>query len=98
MMTDTQREALAQTVDDLNDRIATHSDAALDALESIEAHDSDTYATLENHRVADIELRRAQLHAGLALGLRVDILTQLVTAAALPGYFGDRADDRAEAE
>lgn len=94
-LTDEKAAALAEIVDDLNERIATHTDAALDAIENVEANyegwregsaeDGDELET-RAYYFADTDLRRAQVHAALALGLRLDILTQLLTVAALPGY------------
>ena len=88
-LTDEKAAALAEIVDDLNERIATHTDAALDAnyegWREGSAEDGDELET-RAYYFADTDLRRAQVHAALALGLRLDILTQLLTVAALPGY------------
>ena len=84
-MIDTEkREALNMIVDDLQERITVHTDVALDAIEGVEKHPVADDADAETYRMADLELKRAQVHTSLALGLRLDVLTQLLLVVALP--------------
>ena len=77
---ETTRNALVEVVREFQDRVTVHADQALDALELAE---DDKELTAE---LISLELRRAELHASLALGVRVDLLTTLLITFALPEH------------
>ena len=88
-LTDEQRRELADAIADFGDQVATHTGEAIGAIEAIEGLDIlDTGVENEDMTLliaaGTMEVQRAGVHALLAIGLRLEVLTSLMTAFAMP--------------
>lgn len=94
VLTDEQRQALAEAIVDFGEQVATHTGEAIGAIEEIEDLDilnsdiPDEQMALAIS-AATLEVQRAGVHALLAIGLRLEVLTSLLTAFAMPDLAPD---------
>ena len=94
-LTDDDRRSIVEVLEELTDRVAAHTGVAIEALEGVEegydgwrdkGRERGDESGEAAYYFAATDLQRAQVHASLALGLRLDALVTLLSVFALPEF------------